>query len=70
MRPYEDFLSPTTDERFREIASIFAGVILRLRARAALSPAPDASSDTKNPTKSGPNGLELPGDPRLSVQTG
>jgi hypothetical protein len=62
-----DSPSATAQERLCEIASIFAAGILRLHARAALTPAnpiPQISSD------SGPNCLELSPETVLSVHTG
>jgi hypothetical protein len=66
MRRHDDaVLIP--DERFRELASIFAGAVLRLQARAALSA--DAPIP-KNLQDSDPNCLELSRETVLSVHGG
>ena len=57
-------LSP--DERFREVATILAAGVRRLRERAALA----TEVDQKNLPKSPPDGLELPAETRLSVRVG
>ena len=57
---------PTPEQRRREIASILATGILRLRARAALAPATGLGK-TEN---SAPNLLEVSDETRLSVHTG
>ena len=57
-------LSP--DERFREVATILAAGVGRLRERAALA----TEVDQKNLPKSLPAGLEVPGETRLSVRVG
>jgi hypothetical protein len=59
----------TDDQRFREIARILAGGVLRLRARAALPPAVQLAAQKILP-ESGPNGLEDPPETVLSVHTG
>lgn len=51
------------DERLREIASILATAVLRLRQRAALPPA----ENVENPVSAG---LAIPPETRLSVRVG
>lgn len=63
MRPFDNSLHP--DQRFREIAGIFAAGILRLHARAALLvPAPE------NLLESGQDCLDSPAETVLSGHTG
>jgi len=57
-------LSP--DERFREVATILAAGILRLRQRSALS----AENGDKILADSSPDGLEVLAETRLSVRVG
>jgi hypothetical protein len=59
----------TDDQRFREIARILAGGVLRLRARVALPPAVPPPVPQILP-ESGPNCLEVPPETVLSVHTG
>jgi hypothetical protein len=56
----------SADERLREVASILAAGVLRLRQRAAL---PTDDAQTKS-TKSSAAGLEVPDETVLSVHTG
>jgi hypothetical protein len=56
------------DDRVGEIAAILASGLLRLWARAALPGGPHAPPQI--PRDSSPNGLEVPGETRLSVHTG
>lgn len=56
----------TPDERLREVASILAIGVLRLRQRAAL-PTDDAR---KKPSELPAAGLEVPDETVLSVHTG
>jgi len=56
----------TPDERLREVASILAIGVLRLRQRAAL-PTDDAP---KKPAELPAAGLEVPDETALSVHTG
>lgn len=56
----------TPDERLREVATILAAGVLRLRQRAAL-PTDDAQ---KKPSELSAAGLEVPGETVLSVHTG
>ena len=66
-RPYDNNPDlPTPEQRRRDIASILAAGILRLRARAALAPA-NGLEKTEN---SAPNQLEVSDETRLSVHTG
>jgi hypothetical protein len=69
MRPYADSPSPTADERLREVASILAAGILRLRARAALAAAPDPL-DPRILLGLGQDCLDVPLETVLSVHTG
>jgi hypothetical protein len=60
----------TENERFRQIARILAGGVLRLRARAAL---PTAATQRNGPqilSESGVNGLEVPPETVLTVHAG
>ena len=57
-------LSP--DDRFREVASILAAGISRLRQSSALS----SENAEKNLAESSPDGLEVPAETRLSVRVG
>lgn len=63
-----DELNLHDDDRLREVATILAASILRLRARVALPTEKDA--DSKNLPKSDQNSLEVPGETVLSVHTG
>lgn len=54
------------DERLREMASILAAGVLRLRQRAALP----AENDLEKPARIPPDGLEVPAETRLSVRVG
>lgn len=56
----------STDQRLREVASILAIGVLRLRQRAAL-PTDDTQ---KKPAESFAAGLEVPDETVLSVHTG
>ena len=58
------------DERRREIASLLAAAILRLRSRAALPVTPTGSRHPENLPNSSVNCLELSERKRLSVHTG
>jgi hypothetical protein len=61
MRPYDQFHSPNPDERFHEIASIFAAGVLRLQDRHALS------VDPENPSEFASDCLAFPEEFLLSV---
>ena len=65
MRSIDDPFSMTPDERFSEIATILAGGVLRLHARAAIS----ADKLEKSPD-SAAAGLEVSGETVLSVHCG
>jgi hypothetical protein len=65
MRLHDNSL--TADERMRELASILAAGVLRLRARAALS---DKHSGQKNLPESPANCLDVPPTTVLSVHSG
>jgi hypothetical protein len=70
MRPHDhaDDLSP--DQRFQHVATLLATGLRRLQPR-TISPAELGQPDgTKNPPELSPNGLELPGETRLSGHTG
>ena len=54
------------DDRLREMASILAAGVLRLRQRAALP----AENDLEKPVRLSPDGLEVPAETRLSVRVG
>jgi hypothetical protein len=60
----------TDDERRREIASLFAAAILRLRSRAALPFVPAGTRSPENLPNSAVNSLELSQQNRLSVHSG
>jgi len=71
MRHIDDPGQMTADQRFHEIAAILAGGLLRWKKRA--KPATDSSKSAgirQNPPKSGPGGLEVSGETRLSVRAG
>ena len=68
MRPLDPALL-TPDEQLRELARILAAGLLRLRRRPP-SPAAAPPPTPKIPPKSVSDGLELPGEMRLSVHTG
>jgi hypothetical protein len=70
MRPIDEPELLTTDERFSEIASIFAKAILRLRALAALSEIPQESATSENSPKSPSTALEVSASTVLSVHNG
>lgn len=57
-------LSP--DERFREVATILAAGISRLRQSSALP----SENIKRNLAESSPDGLEVPAETRLSVRVG
>lgn len=66
MRPHDDPAAMTPDERLRELASILAAGVLRLRSRAALP----ADPGPENLPESGQDCLEVPAETVLSVHTG
>jgi len=68
MRPQTDPTSMTADERLREVAAILAADLLRLRARSALPTDPGQVPGPENPSETGPDCLEVPGEIGLSVQ--
>lgn len=70
MRSDADPAYMTPDERLREVASIFAAGLLRLRARVALPTEPGQDSDAKNLPKSSQDCLEVSPETVLSVHTG
>jgi hypothetical protein len=70
MRPFDDSLSMTPDERRAAIAKILAAGIVRLHTRPALSSASASYSDAKNTESSGSPRLEVPDETVLSVHNG
>ena len=70
MRPIDDSISLTPDERLAEVAGILAAGILRLHTRAALSPNAAGLSAAEKPTKSATPSLEVPDETVLSVHNG
>jgi len=70
MRSDADPAHMTPDERLREVASIFAAGLLRLRARTALSTDPGQNPNAENLSKTGQDSLELSAETSLSVHTG
>lgn len=67
MRPSDDTVPLTADERFREVAGIFAAAVLRLGLRSALiadDPGPE------KPTNLALSCLEVSPDTVLSVHGG
>lgn len=70
MRPHDDRTDLTADGRLREVASILAAGVLRLRARAALPTDSGDDSGRQNPLESGQDCLEVPTETVLSVHTG
>jgi hypothetical protein len=70
MRPHDDPAAMTAEERLREVASILAAGVLRLRSRAALPADLGQHSGPKNLPESGQDCLEVPGKTVLSVHTG
>ena len=70
MRPFDDSLSMTPDERRFAIAQILAAGILRLHTRAALPSASASSSDAENSENHGSPRLEVPDETVLSVHNG
>ena len=58
------------DERIREVASILATGILRLRSRVALSACADPDKFSENPENIGPTCLEVPDETVLSGDNG
>jgi hypothetical protein len=81
MRPHDDPAAQTCDERLRELASILAAGVLRLRCRAALPADPltfhplpkgegRGEGGPKNLPESGQDRLEVSAETVLSVHTG
>ncbi len=70
MRPHDDPAAMTANDRLRQVASILASGILRLRSRAALPDDPAQHSGPKNLPESGQDRLEVPAETVLSVHTG
>ncbi len=67
MRPSDDPVPLTADERFRELAGILAAAVLRLSLRAALSV---DDSGRENPENLARSCLEVSPDTVLSVHGG
>ena len=61
-----DSTRPSPESRFREVATILATGVLRLRH------CPDQPTENaeKNPSKVSPDGLDVPPETRLSVRVG
>jgi hypothetical protein len=59
----------TAEERLHAIAAVLAAGVLRL-GTSAQSEAARVPSAPESPLESGPNCLEVPGEPRLSVHDG
>ena len=70
MRPIDDSIPLTPDERLAEVAGILAAGILRLHTRMALSADAARLSARENPAKSAAPGLEVPDETVLSVHNG
>ena len=70
MRPIDDSIPLTPDERLAEVAGILSTGILRLHTRMALFPDAAGLSVRKNPVKSATPGLEVPDETVLSVHNG
>ena len=70
MRPFDDSLTMTPDERRAAIAKILATGILRLHTRAALPSASVSSFDAENTENPGSPRLEVPDETVLSVHNG
>lgn len=70
MRPFDDSLSMTPDERRAAIARILAAGVLRLHTRAALTPTSTSCPDAENTENPGSQRLEVPDETVLSVHNG
>ena len=70
MRPFDDSLFLTPEQRFQQIAGLLARGLLRLQSRPAGSPSSGEHPSPKNPPDSGPGGLELSPQTVLSVHKG
>ena len=70
MRPIDDSISLTPDERLAEVAGILATGILRLHTRLALSTDAAGLSARKNQAESAAPSLEVPDETVLSVHSG
>ena len=64
MRPHDHPDELTPEQRFQHVAALLATGLRRLRPNPAFPDGP------KNPPDLSPNGLELPGETRLSGHTG
>lgn len=70
MRPFDDSLSMTHDERRAANARILAAGILPLHTRAAFTPASASDSNAKNTENPGSPRLEVSDETVLSVHNG
>jgi hypothetical protein len=70
MQPDQDPAALAPEERLREVATILAAGLLRLRARTALPAGLDEHPGPKNPRKTGQDCLEVGAETVLSVHTG
>jgi len=71
MRHINDPGQMTTDQRFHEIAAILARGFLRWKKRVkSATDSGKLAEIRQNPPESGPDGLEVSGETRLSVRAG
>ncbi len=71
MRRIDDPGQMTADQRFHEIAAILARGFLRWKKRAKFAADSGKFPEIhQNPSESGPGGLEVSGETRLSVRAG
>jgi hypothetical protein len=70
MRPIDDSLLMTPDERRAEVASILAAGVLRLCARTLPATNVPSHSATENPAESASSCLEVSAETVLSVHNG
>jgi len=70
MRPIHDPRELTPQKRRQEVATLFAAGILRLHRRGLLVGDSDRRPGPENCPESSQEGLELSGNPRLSVRAG
>ncbi len=69
MRPIDHSSELSPDQRLQHVAHILAAGILRLHKR-GIPPAGRSQPTAKIAPESGDSGLDLSGNPRLSVQRG
>jgi len=71
MRHIDDPGQMAADQRLHEIATILAHGLLRWKKRAnSATDSGKSGGIRQNPPKSGPGGLEVSGETRLSVRAG